>query len=46
MKTLQRYIGRDVLSATLLIFSALIKLLAFFDLIHEIVDVGINSSKI
>ena len=42
MKTLQRYIGRDVLSATLLIFTALIMLFAFFDLIHELGDVGRN----
>ena len=42
MKTLQRYIGRDVLSATLLIFAALIMLFAFFDLIHELGDVGRN----
>jgi len=40
MKTLQRYIGRDVLFATLLIFCALLALFAFFDLIHELGDVG------
>ncbi len=40
MKTLQRYIGRDVLLATLLIFVALLALFAFFDLIHELGDVG------
>ncbi|HEX2389694.1 MAG TPA: LPS export ABC transporter permease LptG [Casimicrobiaceae bacterium] len=40
MKTLQRYIGRDVLLATLLIFAALLGLFAFFDLIHELGDVG------
>ena len=40
MKTLQRYIGRDVLFATLLIFVALLALFAFFDLIHELGDVG------
>ena len=40
MKTLQRYIGRDVLFATLLIFGALLALFAFFDLIHELGDVG------
>src|SRR5512132_256013 len=42
MKTLQRYIGRDVLFATLLIFGALLALFAFFDLIHELGDVGRN----
>ncbi|MEO8536566.1 MAG: LPS export ABC transporter permease LptG [Betaproteobacteria bacterium] len=40
MKTLQRYIGRDVLLATMLIFCALLALFAFFDLIHELGDVG------
>jgi lipopolysaccharide export system permease protein len=40
MKTLTRYIGREVLSAILLIFSALVMLFAFFDLIHELGDVG------
>jgi lipopolysaccharide export system permease protein len=40
MKTLTRYIGREVLAAIMLIFSALIMLFAFFDLIHELGDVG------
>ena len=40
MRTLRRYIGRDVLLATLLIFAALLALFAFFDLIHELGDVG------
>ncbi len=40
MKTLRRYVGRDVLLATLLIFAALVALFAFFDLIHELGDVG------
>jgi lipopolysaccharide export system permease protein len=40
MKTLTRYIGREVLAAILLIFSALVMLFAFFDLIHELGDVG------
>ncbi len=46
MKTLQRYIGRDVLFATLLIFGALLALFAFFDLIHELGDVGRNDYTI
>jgi lipopolysaccharide export system permease protein len=46
VKTLQRYIGRDVLSATLLIFAALVMLFAFFDLIHELGDVGRNGYTI
>ncbi len=40
MKTLSRYIGREVLYATLLIFVALLMLFAFFDLIHELGNVG------
>src|SRR6059036_3686867 len=40
MRTLKRYIGREVLLATLLIFAALLMLFAFFDLIHELGDVG------
>ncbi len=40
MRTLTRYIGRDVLYATLLIFLALIGLFLFFDLINEMRDVG------
>ena len=40
MRTLTRYIGRDVLLSTLLIFVALIGLFTFFDLINEMRDVG------
>ena len=40
MRTLTRYIGRDVLASTLLIFLALIGLFTFFDLINEMRDVG------
>ncbi len=40
MKTLTRYIGREVLGLILLIFLALVSLFAFFDLIHELSDVG------
>ena len=40
MKTLTRYIGREVLTAILLIFAALVALFAFFDLIHELGSVG------
>ena len=40
MRTLTRYIGRDVLFATLLLFVALIGLFTFFDLINEMRDVG------
>ena len=40
MKTLTRYIAGEVLAAILLIFVALVMLFAFFDLIHELSDVG------
>ena len=44
MKTLTRYVGRDVLFATLAIFAALMSLFAFFDLINELTDVGRTAS--
>jgi lipopolysaccharide export system permease protein len=40
MRTLTRYLGREVLAATMLIFVALLMLFAFFDLINELGDVG------
>jgi lipopolysaccharide export system permease protein len=40
VKTLTRYIGRELLAAILLILGALVMLFAFFDLIHELGDVG------
>jgi lipopolysaccharide export system permease protein len=40
MRLLRRYLGREVLLATLMIFSGLILLFAFFDLIQELGDVG------
>lgn len=40
MKTLTRYIGREVIAAILIVFAGLISLFAFFDLIHELGDVG------
>jgi lipopolysaccharide export system permease protein len=40
MKTLTRYIGREVLLGTLLIFVGLLSLFALFDLIHELGNVG------
>jgi lipopolysaccharide export system permease protein len=43
MRTLTRYIGRDVLFSTLLLFVALIGLFTFFDLINEMRDVGHGS---
>jgi lipopolysaccharide export system permease protein len=40
MRLLRRYLGREVLLATLLIFVALVLLFGFFDLIQELSDVG------
>jgi lipopolysaccharide export system permease protein len=40
MKTLTRYIGREVLAGIMLVFGGLVMLFAFFDLIHELGDVG------
>ncbi|MFO1313794.1 MAG: LPS export ABC transporter permease LptG [Burkholderiales bacterium] len=40
MRILTRYIGRDVLWSTLLLFVALVGLFTFFDLINEMRDVG------
>jgi lipopolysaccharide export system permease protein len=43
MRTLTRYIGRDVFLSTMLIFGALLGLFTFFDLINEMRDVGRGS---
>jgi lipopolysaccharide export system permease protein len=40
MKTLTRYLGREVFAAIMLVFGGLVMLFAFFDLIHELGDVG------
>jgi lipopolysaccharide export system permease protein len=40
MRTLTAYIGREVLYATLVLCVALVSLFAFFDLIHELGNVG------
>ncbi len=40
MRTLTRYVGRDVMLSTLLLFVALLGLFTFFDLINEMRDVG------
>ena len=34
MRILSRYLAREIYSATLLVFAALLMLFAFFDLIH------------
>jgi lipopolysaccharide export system permease protein len=40
MKVLDRYLAHEILGGTLLVFSALLVLFAFFDLIHELGDLG------
>lgn len=40
MRILNRYLAHEVYSATLLVFAALLMLFAFFDLIHELGDLG------
>jgi len=40
MRTLSRYLAREVYASTLLVFVALLMLFAFFDLIHELSDIG------
>lgn len=40
MKTLRRYLGREILAATALILLAFLLLFAFFDLIQELDDIG------
>lgn len=40
MKTLRRYITREVAVATLLVFVALLMLFAFFDLVEQMKDLG------
>jgi len=40
MRILSRYLAREIYSATLLVFAALLLLFAFFDLIHELGDLG------
>jgi lipopolysaccharide export system permease protein len=40
MNVLQRYLARDIYAATALVLAAFLSLLAFFDLIHEMGDLG------
>jgi lipopolysaccharide export system permease protein len=40
MKTLNRYLAREITAATALVFAALILLFAFFDLVEELKDLG------
>jgi lipopolysaccharide export system permease protein len=40
VKTLNRYIAREIIAATALVFAALVLLFAFFDLVEQIKDLG------
>lgn len=40
MRTLRRYVGRQVVVSTLMVFAALLMLFSFFDFIQELGDVG------
>jgi lipopolysaccharide export system permease protein len=40
MKTLSRYLAREIVSATVLVLIAFLGLFGFFDLIHELGDIG------
>ncbi len=40
MRVLRRYIGGEIISATLLVLTAFLGLFAFFDLINELGDIG------
>lgn len=40
MRILNRYLAHEVYSSTLLVFASLLMLFAFFDLIHELGDLG------
>lgn len=40
MRTLRRYLAREIYGATLFVFVAFLALFAFFDLIHELGDLG------
>ncbi len=46
MKTLSRYLGREIGAATLLVFAALVMLFSFFDLINELRDLGQGSYRL
>ena len=40
MDTLRRYLAREIYGATIFVFAAFLALFAFFDLIHELADLG------
>lgn len=46
MRTLRRYLVREILAATALVFVALLMLFAFFDLVDQIGDLGQGSYRL
>ncbi|MGH8620334.1 MAG: LPS export ABC transporter permease LptG [Burkholderiales bacterium] len=46
MKTLRRLLWKEIVSATLLVFAALLMLFAFFDLVGELKEIGRGSYRL
>ena len=46
MKTISRYLAREIVSATVLVLVAFLGLFGFFDLIHELGDIGKGDYKL
>src|SRR5712691_3497752 len=46
MRILTRYLAREVSLATFLVLAALVMLMAFFDFIHELGDIGKGAYKL
>ncbi|MDB5927046.1 MAG: permease YjgP/YjgQ [Betaproteobacteria bacterium] len=46
MRTLRRYLASEITVATALVMTALLMLLAFFDLVHEVNDLGVGGYKL
>ncbi len=46
MNILHRYMAREVFASTIFVFVALLALFAFFDLIHELSDLGKNNYRL
>ena len=40
MNLITRYLAREIINSTIFVFSALLMLFAFFDLIHELADIN------
>ena len=46
MKIIRRYLSAEITTSTLLVFAALLMLLALFDLIHELGEIGKGSDRL